>query len=167
MPDGLSHNLEGIEELLAKLETVKMEPRRKGARFAMRKAANIVRDAAQARAAQLDDPQSPENIADNIAIQFAARHFRQTGDPMMRVGVRGGAKGHAAAVGELRGRGSGNPGGDTFHWRFLEFGTQNMAARPFMRPAMDESIGPATSAFVTEFDKSLTRAIRRANRSKA
>jgi len=29
-----------------------------------------------------------------------------------------------------------NKGGDTFYWRFLEFGTKSIKARPFMRPAM-------------------------------
>jgi HK97 gp10 family phage protein len=31
-------------------------------------------------------------------------------------------------------------GGDAFHWRFIEFGTSKMAARPFMRPALAENI---------------------------
>lgn len=28
---------------------------------------------------------------------------------------------------------------DTYYWRFVEFGTRNMAARPFFRPAAEES----------------------------
>ncbi|WP_217629295.1 HK97-gp10 family putative phage morphogenesis protein [Halomonas taeanensis] len=60
-----------------------------------------------------------------------------------------------------------NPGGDTYYWRFLEFGTEHMAAQPFMRPGMDESVAPATDEFVTQFDKAIVRAIRRANKTLA
>jgi HK97 gp10 family phage protein len=34
---------------------------------------------------------------------------------------------------------------DAFYWRFLEFGTVKMAARPFMRPAFDVSSQQALS----------------------
>jgi hypothetical protein len=42
-----------------------------------------------------------------------------------------------------------------------------MAAQPFMRPAMESSIDPATTEFVKQFDKAIVRAIRRANKAKA
>jgi HK97 gp10 family phage protein len=161
------YQLQGLEEVLGRLKALEEEPRKKTTRFALRKAANLIRDRAKQNAAALDDPTTSNNIAANIAVQVDNKHFKRTGDLKMRVGVRGGAKGHAAAVGELRGAGSGNPGGDTFYWRFLEFGTSNMAARPFLRPAMDQQAGAASDTFVAEFDKAITRAIRRANRAKA
>ena len=36
--------------------------------------------------------------------------------------------------------------GDFFYGRFFEFGTVKMPARPFLRPALSENIGPATEA---------------------
>jgi len=46
----------------------------------------------------------------------------------------------------------------------LEFGTEKMAAVPFMRPALANSISEVTNTFVTEYEKSIDRAIRRAAR---
>lgn len=38
---------------------------------------------------------------------------------------------------------------DPFYWRFLEFGTSKMAARPFMRPAFEAKKVAAVAAFST------------------
>lgn len=164
MAESMSVSIEGLDEVLAKLETVSHDVRYKGGRFAMRKAANLIRDRAKANAARLDDPKTPTNIAENIAVRFSPRAFRQRGELQFRIGVRGGAKGYAAASGEFKGAGKGNPGGDTFYWRFLEFGTQNMPAQPFMRRALAENIQAATDEFITHYDKALDRALRRAAR---
>lgn len=165
--DTIGGEIRGLDEVLGKLKALKEEPRKKTTRFALRKAANLVRDQAQANAARLDDPKTRQNIAANIAVAFDGRHNKATGDLKMKVGVKGGASGFAAAVGELRGKGKGNPGGDTYYWRFLEFGTENMPAQPFMRPAMDQTIDPATDEFVRQFEKAITRAIRKANKAAA
>lgn len=159
--------IQGLGPVLAKLKELENEPRQKTTRFALRKAANLVRDQARANAESLDDPTTRESIAANIVVKNDTRHARTTGDFKMSVGVLGGASGAATSVGELRGKGKGNPGGDTYYWRFHEFGTAKMAARPFMRPAMEQQIDPATTEFVRQFDKAITRAIRRANKAKA
>ena len=57
-----------------------------------------------------------------------------------------------------------NPGGDTFYWRFIEFGTQKIGARPIMRPALTDNVTTATTEFVTHFSKALDRAIARARK---
>lgn len=44
---------------------------------------------------------------------------------MMRVGILGGAR-DMGKYGEFKGAGKDNPGGDTFYWRFREFGTSKM-----------------------------------------
>jgi len=54
-----------------------------------------------------------------------------------------------------------NPGGDTFYWRFLEFGTSSISPRPFMRPALAENTSEATNIFVNEYEKVLNRVTRR------
>jgi len=35
---------------------------------------------------------------------------------------------------------------DAYYWRFVEFGTAKMAARPFMRPAFEAKKGDALEA---------------------
>lgn len=39
--------------------------------------------------------------------------------------------------------------GDTFYWRYLEFGTSKMAARPFLRPAFEAQKNAAIEVFKT------------------
>lgn len=79
---------------------------------------------------------------------------------MMRVGIRGGAR-DMGKYGEFKGAGKDNPGGDTFYWRFREFGTSNEPARPFMRPAMNENGDAAFQAVASDMtaqvDKELAK----------
>lgn len=39
--------------------------------------------------------------------------------------------------------------GDTYYWKYLEFGTAKMAARPFLRPAFEAQKEAATQVFRT------------------
>lgn len=145
--------IEGVDELVKRLESISVETRGKAGRTALRKAANVIRDQARANAARLDDPATKESIADNIFASFSTKQFRRTGDLMMRVGVRGGAKSKA--------QNEGNPGGDTFYWRFLEFGTARTAAKPFLWPAALLSANRSLETFAKEFNKSLDRFAKR------
>ena len=154
--------IEGLEPLLARLESVSKDMRIRGGRAALRAAANVIRKAAKAGAARVNNPATAENISKNLVVRWNKSLFRRTGDLGFRVGVLGGAKAFAAASGEVRGAGKANPGGDTFHWRFLEFGTKNIPAQPFMRAALADNVGAATSAFVAGYDKGLDAAIKRA-----
>jgi HK97 gp10 family phage protein len=44
----------------------------------------------------------------------------------------------------------------------LEFGTEKMAASPFMRKALADHISEVTNTFITEYEKAIDRAIKRA-----
>ena len=181
----LTFKMSGFDALAVKLAEVKSDLRHRGGRAALRKAAQVVRNTARENAARIDDAATPESIEKNIVERWNPKVFKQTGNLGFRVGVLGGARkpidDKAAAkaerrrkrlgqtaledLGELRGQGAGNPGGDTWYWRFLEFGTSHAAPRPFMRPAIQSSISAAVNTFVSEYDKSLERAIRRARKS--
>lgn len=177
MDDGVQFTLDGVEELTATLRGVTEDTRRRGGRFALRKAAQVIRDQAKSNAERLDDPDSPQNISLNIVERWSGRYYRRTGDLMFRVGVLGGARQYATTRENVRrgragqfystGGDTGNPGGDTFYWRFLEFGTERAAAKPFMRPAIDQAGQQAVNTFISEYQKSLDRAIRRAMRQGA
>lgn len=157
--------IQGLDAVLTKMRGLGPQLAAKGARTAMRKAANVVRDAAKANAEKLDDPATPLKIADNVAVQFASKTFKRTGDIMFRVGVRGGAKQYSN-TGENRGKGrvgaSYATGGSTWYWRFLEFGSSKMAARPFLRPALENNIGQATDVAVAELNKAIDRLAKKA-----
>ena len=161
MVEPVAVNVEGLEPLMARMDNISFDLRKKGGRFAMRKAANLIRDKARENAANVNDPKTPEEIAANIVVRFAPKEFKRNGNLVFRVGVLGGARGHAAASGEVKGKGKNNPGGDTFYWRFLEFGTINAPAQPFARRALSENIQAATNEFITNYNKSLDRAIKR------
>lgn len=157
MADSVQFEIEGVDALNAKLATVTKDMRYKGGRFALRRAANLVRDKAKANAERLDDPETGRKIADNVAVRWSGRTFKRTGNLKFRVGVLGG--------GRLRG---GNPdtgaGGPTPHWHLLELGTEKMQAQPFMRPAASDNLHAIQAEFVTQYDKALDRAIKRAKR---
>lgn len=162
MADGVQFKIEGREAFFAKLDAIAYETKRKGGRSALRKAAMVVVNQAKENAMKLDDPATAANIAANIVARWSTRRFKQTGDLMFRVGIQGGAGGNAKSESfdQL-------PGKDTRHWRYKEFGTEKMPAQPFFRRALAESISQVTDTFLTEYEKAIDRAIKRAAKKAA
>ncbi|WP_345956579.1 HK97 gp10 family phage protein [Pseudomonas fulva] len=159
MADGVDFSITGLDGLLGKLESVSYDVRRKGGRAALRKAAQIVMQKAKEGAERIDDKATGRSIADNIAVRWNGRLFKRTGDLGFRIGVLHGAV--------LKDGGDLSPNSPTPHWRLIEFGTEKMAAAPFMRPALANSINEVTNAFVTEYEKAIDRAIKRAAKKAA
>lgn len=159
MADSIQFSITGLDSLLGKLDSLKYETRYKGGRFALRKAAQLVRDAAKQKAAAIDDPTTGRVISANIVERWNGKHYKRTGDLAFRVGVK-----HGAVIPK------GNPdqgvNGPTPHWRLLEFGTEKMRAQPFMRPALESNISAATDTFVRQYEKAIDRAIKRASKGK-
>lgn len=175
MADSIKFSLLGVNEIVGRFKEVKDDVKFKGGRFALRKSANVIKKAAIAGALKIDDPYTAEKIAKNIAIRWGSRRFKTTGDLSFRVGVLGGARNPGAGkrrrgqhtleeLGELPGEGKGNPGGSTWYWRLVEFGTSKTRAKPFMRPALQNNIGAATNEFLSQYRKALDRAIARARK---
>ena len=162
MNDGVKFKIEGLDQLQEKLSKLSDEKRiRNLARRATRRGANVVARAAKRNAQSIDDPKTRESIHKNIAVRGGgSRRERRVGGAMMRVGIRGGAR-DMSKHGEFKGSGKSNPGGDTFYWRFLEFGTSEMPAKPFMRNAMaqsvDQAIATITQAANAELDKEIAK----------
>lgn len=178
MPDGFSVTLNGVEALNAKLNGLSQDLKYKGGRSALRKAAHIVRDAAVANASKVNDPRTAEEIAKNVTLRWSTKTFKATGDLAFRVGVLGGArtppkrqrksrgKNTLDELGEVAGKGKGNPGGDTFYWRFLEFGTEHAPAQPFLRRALSDNTQKAADTFITEYSKAIDRVLKRQAKGK-
>lgn len=157
MAETVEFSILGLESLTAKLESVTYDMKRKGGRSALRRAAAVIAENAKARAMLLDDAETGRSIADNIVLRWNGRLFKRTGDLGFRIGVKHGAV--------LKDGGELSANSPTPHWRLLEFGTQYMRADPFMRPALEESISDATNVFVSEYEKTIDRAIKRASRA--
>lgn len=146
--------IEGLAAIERKLKLLPDRIGQRAMRRALRKGANVIRDIARANAKSIDDPQTRENIAKNIAVASGGRkREKQVGGPMMRVGVRGGAR--------LTRGDNGNSGGNTTYWRMIEFGTSQAPAQPFMRPAMNagatKALETAAAAMPGEIDKELRK----------
>jgi HK97 gp10 family phage protein len=157
MAETVEFSILGLDSLMAKLESVTYDMKRKGGRSALRRAAAVIAENAKARAMLLDDAETGRSIADNIVLRWNGWLFKRTGDLGFRIGVKHGAV--------LKDGGELSADSPTPHWRLLEFGTQYMAADPFMRPALEESISDATNVFVSEYEKTIDRAIKRAARA--
>lgn len=167
MADNVEFSITGVEALSRKLTTIPLQVSKKPGRRALGKGATLVARAARKKARSLDDPSTSESIARNIAQRFDARHFRRTGELKIKVGVRGGARqyGNTRQNRRLNRVGKsyetlgskGNPGGDTWYWRFLEFGTSRSRAQPFLRPALSENIQEVVNKVATELSRELDK----------
>ena len=142
-------NIEGLDQVQEKLKRLG-NPRlmKNAARRSARKAMAIVRDSARNAAKGIDDPETAEKIWKNIAI--AAGKTRNPSEVVMRVGVRGGAS--FSNKNPLN-----TPGGDTRHWRWLEFGSVHNPPTPFMRPALQNNIQAVTNSFAENFNKEIDK----------
>lgn len=127
--------MDGQSDILKKLNQISARAGANALRRALRRGANVVRDAARQNAKQIDDPETSAAIYKNIAVQSGGRRREKAaGGPMMRVGIRGGARPYP------KNTATGLSGGNTTHWRFIEFGTSEARAQPFMRPAATANV---------------------------
>ncbi|MEO4185241.1 HK97-gp10 family putative phage morphogenesis protein [Acinetobacter pittii] len=141
--------IEGLDEVLRKMNALTNKRQvRNAAMRAARKAMNVVRDAARQNAQAIDDPETAAKIFKNIKV--SAGRMKDKSQVLMRVGVDGGAS-------------FSNPtpkptsGGDTRHFRWVEFGSSHQPATPFLRPALSQNIENVTSRFVTSFNDEIDK----------
>ncbi|HGH3624897.1 HK97 gp10 family phage protein [Acinetobacter baumannii] len=171
---GIEVKFDGLEEVLKKMGKLSNQRLVKNAaNRAARKAMNIVKDAAKQNAQRIDDPETREAIYENVTVSQGKT--RNNTYVRMRVGIMGGAgsnsKSKKIVFKERRKKGEAKqaldentialPGGNTRYWRFIEFGTSQIPATPFMRPALANNIQQVTNkfteAFSLELDKELLK----------
>jgi HK97 gp10 family phage protein len=145
--------LQGIDELVLKLRLVNDDMQFKSGRFALRKAGKILETAIIGEMMRIDKESTREAIWRNVKLRFAPRRFKRTGDLSFRIGILGGAK--------SRQQNAKNPGGDTFYWRFLEFGTERYPAQRYITNTAIRKQGAILPEFVLQYRKSLDRALKR------
>lgn len=115
------------DDALKRLRSFGRKTERSAARKAARQGMNIVRNAARKNARALDDPDTKLRIWRDIVTQESRRQSKAVGGVVMRVGVRGGA------------RGADRPYHTPWYWRLQELGTQHHRAQPFMVPALEQN----------------------------
>lgn len=172
----LDVSIRGVEELRSKLQSISDDLKKKGGKAALRKGAKKIAEQARKNLAQLDRSETKTSIEKNVAVHWSSKTARRTGDLAFRIGILGGAKqyvnnaanrrkgrvGGTYATGGDIARKGGGPGGDTFYWRFLEFGTAKIAAKSPMRNAADQAGQLAVDTFADEYPKEIDKAIKRA-----
>jgi len=121
----------------------------------LRKAANVIKDEAKAKA-----PVKTGLLKKNIIVRRDSK-LPPGVNEMFEVRVKAVKKKRADNVRNRRKRIVGNKydaEGSAFYWRFLEFGTKKMKARPFMRPAFEAKKEAALQTFTTELAKAIDKA---------
>ena len=160
-------NITGHKAIIDQINHLPSKLQRKSATQAARRAMIPVRDRARADARAFDDEKSPEKVWKNIVIQNSASRGKRIGGVVMRVGVRGGSRRYAATKRNVREGKAGkkyktqgdksNPGGDTWYWRFLEFGTKRMSAQAFLLPALMNQAQSVWNNLFNEMQKVLEK----------
>lgn len=129
-------NILGLKEIKATLEKLPARLGEKVVRAALRAGAQVMRKDAQSRAPVLQKPKygrKPGTVKNAITIRRSKRD---------KFGVYLGVKGLSAKKikdfkgGKVNKKSAYNPD-DPWYWVFLEFGTANMPAHPFLRPAFE------------------------------
>lgn len=147
----VNFKLEGFDDVKSKLDRLASPKKAKSiARKAARQAMNIVRNAARENAKSIDDPETVAMIHKNIAVQSGKT--QSANEIKMRVGIRGGASRNQHSISA-----AGLSGGDTRHWRYIEFGTKYQPATPFMRIAFFNNFNAVTNKFAEVFNAELDK----------
>jgi len=148
--------IEGLDNLKRKLAEVPKAMRKRVPRNALAAGAREVRDVAKRNApvltlgTSLKAPyRKPGTVKQAIRVR-TSKADRRAGDVGVFVNVR------PAKAGQ---RGAKNPN-DPFYWRFLEFGTKKMPARPFLQRATS-----ALPKALTIFQERIAKWIQETDRS--
>jgi len=126
--------IEGLAELGKALRELPERVARNGLRVSVYAGAKVVRDEARARAPKavqsLGPNQPPPGTLKRSVIMKHIPELSSLTRQTFFVTVRHGKK--------YRKQGKkGNLSQDAWYWRFVEFGTRKMRARPFLRPALE------------------------------
>lgn len=117
-----------LAKISRKFEKLEKKEVQKITKKSLRKGMSLFRKKIIENAKLLDDPKTTNSIYKNVALR---NKRRRDGNVTVMVGILGGAR-------KDKNKGIGK-GGDTYYWRFLEFGTSKMKARPFFRPAVEDT----------------------------
>ena len=146
MADGVTVKLEGVDALNKALAEATKQIRTKAVRSALRKAGQVISKEAKQAAPVLSAPtktRKPGTVKKAIAVR-ASKFARQAGNEGVFINVRPLRGSRQKALGKA---GAKNPN-DPFYWRFQEFGTVKMKARPFLSPSAESKGNEAIKTFM-------------------
>lgn len=138
-----SVRIEGLKELAAALRALPEKVARNGLRAGVYAGAKVIQDEARLRAPVYTGPveqgHPPPGTLKRSIIMKQIREESGPRNQVFYVLVRSGKK--------YRKQGKkGDKSQDAFYWRWVEFGSMKMAARPFLRPAFEAKKQAAVEA---------------------
>ena len=146
-------SIQGLDGLLRSLREAPKAIQGRAVQAGMRKGGNVIRDDARRRA-----PKATGFMASQIVTRRANSKSRQRagvgqGGEYFTVGVKTGRRRKYANTKRNRRRGRVGrvyeESGWAYYWRFVEFGTKNMRASPFLTPA-GETKGPEAAQVIID-----------------
>ena len=148
--------IEGLKALDQALRQLPDRVARNGLRASVYAGAKVVRDEARRRAPKaaedLGPNQPPPGTLKRSVIMKQVREISSQHKQTFFVTVRHGKK--------YRKQGKkGKLSQDAWYWRFVEFGTRKMAARPFLRPAFEAKRMQAALAIKTRLQERIAKAV--------
>jgi len=131
--------LEGLKELQAAMRELPAQMQRGATRKALMSGAKVTRVQAKATSAWADD----SGFLREAIVSYAVKKNEHEYTDQVRIGVK--RRRTKKPSRKLSGAGARRQRRQTkkivtpYYWRYLEFGTSRMAARPFMRPAFEST----------------------------
>ena len=150
-----SVQVQGLDQLAKALRELPQRVARNGLRAAVYAGAKVIRDEAKLQApvatGDLGTNQPPRGTLKRSVIMKQIPELSGAQKQTFFVTVRHGKK--------YRKQGKkGNLSQDAWYWRFVEFGTVKMSARPFLRPAFDMKKHEAVTAIKTRLAQRIEQA---------
>lgn len=149
----ISVKIDGLKELQKALEQLPKEIQGRPLRSAVSAAAKVVVDDVKSRV-----PVGETGNLKTAVYRYRSRRNSATGRETFFVGIRQGkAQYKDTAYNRRKGRvgKSYKTAGEAYYWRFLEFGTAKMQARPFLRPAFEAQKSRAVEVMKERLGKAI------------
>ena len=133
----LDFKMAGLQSLLVAIRQLPVEMQGPVLRRALHSGAKVIKDAAKATPAFKDDT----GFLRTAIVQYSVKKSEHQYTEQVRVGVRKRrtrkpSKAYRSGM-RARARRESKYVATPYYWRYLEFGTSGMQARPFMRPAFE------------------------------
>lgn len=162
MAEMVKINIRGLREIHRAMDELPRRANRSMLNEGLLEGARLVRDEARAKAPVLADP-DPRRRPGTLRRAIRAGRVRpQPGTAAtVWVRIRSLTRRQIARFKKKNGASGAENPNDPFYWRFVEFGTSKMAARPFMRPAFEAKKEPAVRRAVEIFRDRVQAAIKK------
>lgn len=149
--------IQGLKELQQAMDNLGRKARNRIAVKAMRQGGAIMRNTARQKAPTLQKS-VPHRKAGTLKKAISSRtKIARNGKTHTYIWVKGLSTKRILNFKSKTGKSASNNPKDPFYWRFVEFGTSQMPAKPFLRPAFEQSKYQVTKAIIQTLEKEIIK----------